>query len=142
MNRFVEVERVIPFPVEQVFSVWLNAESFAEWFLPDPEVRLGRVELEPRVGGSFLIEMVVGEVILPHTGTYISIVPDRAISFSWRSARTADRDSLVDVTFEPRGDGTLLRLRHSSLPDEASRDDHAAGWTNIVAGLDTYLSQE
>jgi uncharacterized protein YndB with AHSA1/START domain len=140
MTHTAEVERMIPFPVEQVYALWLDAGSFAEWFLPDPNVKLGRVELDPRVGGSFLIEMHVGPNLLPHTGTYRTIVPNQALAFTWSSAATEGRETLVEVTFETRAAGTLLKLRHTELPDMNSRDAHHAGWASIVAGTEQFLS--
>src|SRR5689334_12792061 len=113
MNKVVKIERQIPFPIERVFAAWLKPEKFAEWFLPDPEVKLGKVELDPKVGGKFLIEMIVGPKTLPHTGEYRAIVPNKTIAFTWHSGMTGEGETLVEVTFEPKNGQTLLTLRHS-----------------------------
>jgi uncharacterized protein YndB with AHSA1/START domain len=142
VNTSVIVERVVAHPVERVFAVWLDGATFAEWFLPDPNVRLGRVQLDPREGGAFLIEMIVGGETLAHTGVYRRIVPNREIAFTWRSAMIGDGESLVEVTFEAKDDATLLRLRHTGLTFDEMRSAHRSGWTHILGGLDPFLSDE
>ena len=42
--------------------------------------------------------------------------------------------STVEVDFTPDGDGTILRLRHSGLVDEAVAG-HAEGWDQFLAAL-------
>ena len=140
MTPVVEIERQMPYPVDKVFAAWIEPEKFASWFLPDPNVRLGRVEADAREGGSFLIEMIVGPDTLPHTGTYRRVVANREIAFTWHSPATEGRETLVEVTFEAVGSGTRLTLRHSGLDDAVSRERHTMGWTNIVATLDSTLA--
>jgi uncharacterized protein YndB with AHSA1/START domain len=142
MDKVVALERVVPFPIEKVFALWLRPETFAEWFLPDPNVRLGKVSVDPKVGGQFLIEMLVGVDTLPHTGTYKKIVTNQAIEFSWHSAMTGGEDTLVKVSFEVHGEGTLMRLVHEGLAEAGSREAHARGWTHIMSGVETFLSKD
>jgi len=137
----VALERIIRHPVERVFAAWLDGATFAEWFLPDPAARIGRVELDARVGGDFLVEMIVDGRVLPHTGTYRAIEANRSLAFTWKSAETGDAENLVRVSFEARKGSTLLRLRHEGLPGGTSRERHAAGWANIVASLEPFLSR-
>jgi uncharacterized protein YndB with AHSA1/START domain len=49
-------------------------------------------------------------------------------------------ESTVEVTFEPDGDHTQLRLVHRQLP-EASRADHAEGWEQLFARLAEVASE-
>jgi uncharacterized protein YndB with AHSA1/START domain len=142
MEKPVALERVVPYPIEKVFALWLRPETFAEWFLPDPNVRLGKVSVDPRVGGQFLIEMIVGAQTLPHTGTYQKIVPNQAIEFTWHSGMTGDRDTLVKVSFEAQGKGTLMRLLHEGLATDESRKAHGQGWAQIMAAVEPFLSRE
>lgn len=139
MNKVLELERLVPFPVEKVFKIWTVPEKFSKWFLPGPDVSLGKVEADFREGGGFLIEMNVGGQILPHKGVYRRIVENKEIAFSWNSHMAVEADSLVEVTFEPRGDKTLLKLRHTGLSTEESRMAHAGGWGSILEGLEKYI---
>ena len=51
-------------------------------------------------------------------------------------ASTAFRpgSSRVEVSFDPDGDGTLVRLRHLDLPEEA-REIHGQGWDLYLGRL-------
>lgn len=142
MTPAVEIERRMPYPVEQVFAAWVTPEKFARWFLPDPNVRLGRVEVDAREGGDFLIEMIVGSDTLAHTGMYRRVVRDQEIAFTWISGETGGKESLVEVRFESRHEHTLVKLRHTGLVSAESRERHAAGWTNILSTLDSFISAE
>jgi hypothetical protein len=53
-----------------------------------------------------------------------------------------DGESLVEVTFEARAGSTLLRLRHTGLTSDEMRTPHRSGWTQILSGLDPFLSEE
>ena len=138
--KVVELERLIPHPVERVFEAWLDPDTFAEWFLPDPAVRLGQVTADARVGGSFLIEMIVDGQVLVHTGVYRRIEHNRSLVFTWKSAMTGDTENVVEVWFDAREASTLLRLRHENLPNDESCERHAAGWAGIVHHLEQYLT--
>jgi uncharacterized protein YndB with AHSA1/START domain len=141
MENVVDLERKLEFPVEKVFALWLDPTRFPQWFLPDPHERLGQVHLDPKVGGHFSIEMILGPQILPHTGTYRKIVPNKAISFTWHSHMTGDQGSLVELSFESQGkQKSLLHLRHHDLDTPERREAHAKGWAQILGAIDTYLS--
>lgn len=142
MTPVVEIERRLPYPVTQVFAAWVTPEKFAHWFLPDPNVRLGRVEVDAREGGAFLIEMIVDPDTLAHTGRYRRIVRDQEIAFTWHSPATDGKESLVEVRFESGPAHTIVKLRHSGLVEAGSRAAHSAGWTNILATLDAFISTE
>jgi uncharacterized protein YndB with AHSA1/START domain len=52
--------------------------------------------------------------------------------YSWRwelDAGGLGPASTVSVEFRPEGERTTVVLEHSGLPDSASRDRHAQGWT-------------
>jgi hypothetical protein len=38
---------------------------------------------------------------------------------------------MVTVTFQKKGEGTLMSLVHSSLPNEAMAKGHEKGWNSI-----------
>ena len=44
--------------------------------------------------------------------------------------------STLEVELEPQGDGTLLRLTHSGLPDAEETAKHAHGWDHYLARLE------
>jgi uncharacterized protein YndB with AHSA1/START domain len=87
--------------------------------------------------------MILGPQILPHTGTYRKIEPNKAISFTWCSHMTGSQGSLVELSFEAQGkQKSLMRLRHHDLDTPERRELHAKGWTQILGAIDTYLSAQ
>lgn len=134
------VRRVLAAPRERVFAAWLDPESLAQWMRPD-SVATTVVEVDPRVGGRFRIAMqrVDGEV--EHRGEYLAIDPPRRLEFTWISAYTDTRTTVVTVELHEREGGTELVLTHRRLP--ASRvDAHRQGWTDIVRNLGAYFGTD
>lgn len=134
------VRRVLPAPRERVFAAWLDAESLAQWMRPDT-VAATVVEVDPRVGGRFRIAMQRGDGEVEHRGEYLAIDPPRRLEFTWISAYTDTRPTVVTVELHEREGGTELVLTHRRLP--ASRvDAHRQGWTDIVRNLGAYLEAD
>jgi uncharacterized protein YndB with AHSA1/START domain len=144
-NVTVTVERVIPAPPAAVFKAWLDPQALARFMCPAPGMTVGRVTVDPRVGGDFLIVMKAGDQEMPHHGTYQVIDPPHRLVFSWHSAHAGQvGDSQVTLTFTAAAAGaaagvqqTHLLLEHRGLPGEAARASHRLGWTNILASLVT-----
>ena len=136
----VTVQREIAAPAEELFDAWLDARSLSRWMKP-----LGtsesRVETDPRVGGTFRIDMVKDDSSMLHTGTYREIDRPHRLVFTWSSPATQQRDSIVTVTFKPASDvSTLVEIHQIGLPDEAAQTGHVAGWTDILLKLGTERS--
>ena len=108
-------------------------------YLTDPDlyVRWGgrKAELDPRPGGIYRVELNPGFV---SRGEYVEVSPERvAYTFGWET----DGDhpippgsTLVEIDLVPDGDATLVRIRHSGLPEDAV-DDHRDGWSRYFARL-------
>lgn len=94
-----------------------------------------RAEIDPRPGGLFRLD-VDGEHIA--SGRLQEVDPPRRIVLTWGWEGSADvppGSTTVEITLQPDGQGTLLRLRHSDLPSQVERDTHAAGWTGYLSRL-------
>ena len=127
------VRRVLPVPRERVFAAWLDPALMARWMCPG-DTRSATVELDPRVGGAFRIVMHHGRGDADHRGEYLIIEPPARLPFTWISAATEFRPTVVTVELFERGTGTELVLTHRDLP-AAKLDAHRQGWTDIVAKL-------
>jgi uncharacterized protein YndB with AHSA1/START domain len=108
-------------------------------FLTDPDrmrAWMGEpVEVDPRPGGVYRVSVIDGNVAI---GEYVEVVADERVVWTWGwegSATIPPGSSVVEVTLTPDGDGTLLRLRHSGLPDEEAVNDHGRGWAHYTARL-------
>lgn len=63
------------------------------------------------------------------TGTTIALEPFHRIVQTWRTSEftDGDADSQIDVTFEAVDEGTLIRVRHTNVPD-GQRGYENGGW--------------
>lgn len=136
----VALARRFAAPVETVFDAWLDPAKLRHFLCPGSSV-LGRVEVDPRVGGDFLIEMVDDGRAVPHRGCYEAIERPRRLVFTWNSPFT-EGDSLVSLDFAPRGDGTLLTLRQERLPDARRAGMHTWGWSSALTKLSDSLAPQ
>ena len=134
----VIVRRVLPATPEVAYDQWLDAEALAEIITPAP-ARSGVVELDPREGGAFRIDMVDADGVVRISGRYLELRrPDR-LRFTWESSLGGGFESIVTVTFEPHGAGeSLMTIEHRQLPP-AWRDDHERGWATIADQLEATL---
>jgi len=90
-------------------------------------------------GGVFRVEVSSGNVAC---GVYTEVVPYRRVAFTWgwesseaSLAALSPGSSLVEIDLEPRSNGTILRLRHSGLPDSLKRI-HGERWSHYLMQLE------
>jgi uncharacterized protein YndB with AHSA1/START domain len=133
------VRRVLAIPRERVFAAWLDPVLMARWMCPG-DTRSATVELDPRVGGKFRIVMHHPRGDGDHRGEYLAIEPPARLSFTWISANTEFRPTVVTVELFEHGAGTELVLTHRDLPS-AKQDAHRKGWSDIVVKLETEMRQ-
>jgi uncharacterized protein YndB with AHSA1/START domain len=134
------VERHIAAVPETVFDAWLDAETVGKWLFATPDGIMETVEIDPRVGGKFLIvERREGEPA-EHFGEYLEIDRPRRLVFTFAAMRDAGYTK-VEVTIAPDGDGSLVTLVHEMDPEWADYEARTRqGWTNILEGLARTLS--
>ena len=131
----VTVRREIAAPAEELFDAWLDPASLGSWLRPSG-IRETRAETDPRVGGAFRIVMFDGESCIEHTGTYREIDRPHRLVFTWSSAGTGFRDSVVTVTFQASTTrSTIVEIHQIGLTDEEARTSHHAGWTDALREL-------
>jgi len=127
----IEREIFIDAPPQAVFRYLVEPQLMARW--------IGLChELEPKVGGRFVVEVSRGNVA---RGLYTEVAPPRRVAFTWgwesqdgSLALLPAGTSLVEVELEPREGGTLLRLRHSRLPADFVQR-HGERWSFYLAQL-------
>jgi uncharacterized protein YndB with AHSA1/START domain len=126
----IELERRIAAPPEVVFTYFTDPVRYRMWQGVD-------AELDPRPGGLFRVRMT-GRSRQVATGEYVEVDPPKRVVFTWgwepdeslldEQTEVPPGTSTVEVTLEPDGDTTILRLRHSGLPTEATCRFHDWGW--------------
>jgi uncharacterized protein YndB with AHSA1/START domain len=128
--------------VEREVRIAARPETVFEFFT-DPEKMVlwkGReADLDPQPGGIYRVEM--GDQIVAR-GEYVEIdAPSRVVfTWGWEGQESPGPQSVppgssrVEVTLEPDGEGTLVRLRHLDLPEE-TRQIHGEGWDLYLGRL-------
>jgi uncharacterized protein YndB with AHSA1/START domain len=132
-RKVVEREIFIDAPPETVFGFFVDPGLMAQWIGSSHT-------LDAKPGGLFRIDFDNGYVA---RGAFTEVTPHRRVAFTWgwESAKGTDASlkpggSLVEVELEEHNGGTLLRLRHSRLPDDqaACFGDHWSRYLGILAG--------
>ena len=132
------VRRRLPAPRERVFAAWLDPVSLAQFMCPGV-VASASAEVDPRVGGAFRIVMKKPQGDVEHRGEYLVIEPPSRLSFTWISAATENRPSVVTIELSEVDAVTELTLTHRRLPP-VRVDAHREGWTDILEKLDGALA--
>jgi uncharacterized protein YndB with AHSA1/START domain len=118
----IKLERTIPASPSEVFDAWLDPKIPGTPFHEND-----KLIVNPEVDG--LWYWLFKEQ--PHYGRFMEIDrPDR-IKHSWMSRKTLGEESTVTVTFQKKGEGTLMTLLHSGLPNDDMAKAHENGWNSI-----------
>jgi uncharacterized protein YndB with AHSA1/START domain len=123
-------------PVNLEIMIEASPETVFEFFVDPRQMRtwIGEhVVLEPRVGGSFAVDIGENHV----RGSYVDLQPPERVVFTWGwegSDVVPPGSSTVTFVFEAREGGTLVRLIHSGLPTEEDHR-HSQGWNHYLGRL-------
>lgn len=115
---------------ETIFRFLTDATELLKW--------IGlNATLVPKPGGIFRLSPNGRDVI---RGEFLEVVPYSKVVFTWGyedpgEDRPPAGSTTVEITLEPREDGTLVRLRHAGLMGK-TRDRHATGWPHYLARLE------
>lgn len=129
--------------VEREVRIEAQPETVFAFFVDPKKMRLwmGRsAELDARPGGLYRVEV---NDQAKARGEYVEVDSPRRVvfTFGWEGQEHGEGPhavppgaSRVEVSLQPDGDGTLVRLRHLELP-EGSRPIHGEGWDLYLARL-------
>ncbi len=119
----VKTERLIPAPVAEVFDAWLDPRvPGTPWQMHD------KLIFDPRLDA--LWYWLIGGTA--HYGRFTALERPRRVEQTWVSPYTLGHESILTVTFEKQGEGTLMKLTHSNLPDDEGGRGHEEGWKSFL----------
>jgi uncharacterized protein YndB with AHSA1/START domain len=82
-TMIVQVSRRFSASAERVFDAWLDVERARRWLFATASGEIVRAELDPRVGGRFvLVDRREGEDV-EHVGEYVEIERPRRLVFTF-----------------------------------------------------------
>lgn len=145
----VQFERLLPGPIERVWSYLLDSEKRRQW--------LASGEIEPFVGGKVVHVWHNNELTkndAPPPERYAdagkehrmeSVVteydPLHVLAYSWNSGCTSGDASEVRYELTPQGDKVLLKLTHSRLADAKAMLSVSGGWHTHLDVLAARLAE-
>jgi len=128
-----------------VFEAWTKPELLKRWWVPKSfGISFVSCEADVRTGGTyrFVFSHAASEQTMAFFGRYIEVTPHSRIV--WTNEESSD-GALSTVTFEEKGDKTLLAL-HELYPSKQALDDAIASGSTGTSGageqfdlLDTIL---
>ena len=129
------VRRRYEFFPERVFDAWLSPVSLGRWLFATPTGVMQRVEVDPRVGGEFLVVEKRGDQLAEHFGRYLELDRPRRIVFELQTDKSMP-PTVVTVAISSTETGCELTLSHQISPEWAAYTEKArGGWTRILEGL-------
>ena len=126
----VQREIQIAAPPAAVFAFLTDPEKIVRWVSAEATT-------ETHPGGLYLLKGV-HEPNRVARGAFREVVPVHrlAYSFGWDgSEQVPPGSSLVEIDLADQDGGTLLRLTHSGLPNEAQCTAHGKGWAHYLGRL-------
>ncbi|HEY4214170.1 MAG TPA: SRPBCC domain-containing protein [Steroidobacteraceae bacterium] len=138
-TQVVKVSRRLSASAERVFDAWLNPKTAGKWLFSTPTGTVVRTEIDPKVGGKFVIvdRRDAGDV--EHVGQYLEIDRPRRIVFSFSVPMYSAISTTVSIDIVAlSGSSCELTLTHEGVLEEyAGRTTD--GWTKILEGLQRQL---
>ena len=124
----VQRETHIAAPRASVFAFLTDPDKIVQWMGTE-----ATTEMHP--GGLYLLKGVGRGAA---RGAFREVVPVHrlAYSFGWEAnEEVPPGSSLIEIDLIEKDGGTLLRMTHSGLPNEATRASHDKGWAHYLGRL-------
>lgn len=124
-------------PAERVFDAWLDVRLARRFLFSTDTGEMARCEIEPRVGGRFVLTDRRPDGEVEHTGEYLVIDRPRRLVFTFGIPAASPTFDIVTVEITPEGDGGCsLQLTATMDPEWKDYVDRArVGWARILSGL-------
>ncbi len=132
-GKRIEDETTIQATPEEIFEAWTTPEGLERWFVDESRGSLEQGELVwgwPSYGFEHTLR------VLEH---------ERGRRLVLETVWGEGTPTVIEVTLEPSGEGTRVRLVHSGFLDDGSWDGEyegaSSGWTNALATLKLQLER-
>jgi uncharacterized protein YndB with AHSA1/START domain len=136
----VQVTRRFSASPERVFDAWLDDEKAGQFLFATPNGQMTRVEIDARVGGSYLIVDRREGVEVAHMGEYLELDRPRRLVFTLSVPKYSPDAARVIIEIVPLETGCALTLSQDNADPNFVKNNEA-GWTAILDGLAATLGQ-
>ena len=115
MSVSFEVSELIPATPDDIYEAWLSSERHSK-------MTGGAAKVSNSLGGEF----VAWDGYIQ--GKNLELISATRIVQTWRTTEFEDSDeeSLLEIVLASEGEGTLVTIRHSNLPDHGMQ--YKQGW--------------
>jgi uncharacterized protein YndB with AHSA1/START domain len=142
--RELVVTRIFRAPARLVFEAWTKPELLKRWWAPKSfGISFISCDADVRTGGSyrFVFGHPASEQPMEFFGRYIEVTPHTRLV--WTNDEGGEGGAVTTVTFEQRGDETLV-VMHDLYPSKAALDAAIAsgstgGFSETFEQLDALL---
>jgi uncharacterized protein YndB with AHSA1/START domain len=138
----LELERDLAAPRSRVFEAFTTRGQLAQWWGPTG-FTVPTLEFDPREGARYRIEMQPPEgEPFGLTGAFHAVEPPTrlAFTFAWEEPDPDDVETLVELAFVERGEGSAVALVQRPFATPARLELHRAGWTESLDRLERFLA--
>ncbi len=143
-DPILELKRVLPAAPVVVFGAFTDSSELAKWFGPEG-FTIPSAEFDPRVGGTYRIEMQPPEGDCFYlTGEFREVDPPARLAFTfiWEDPDPDDVETLVGLSLRDLGGSTELAFTQGRFKTEARRALHRDGWTDSFDKLEHLVSSQ
>jgi len=133
-EREIVVTRTFNGPAHIVFDAWTKPELLQRWWVPKScGVSFLSCETDARTGGNyrFVFSHASSEQPMSFFGRYIEVTPHSRLV--WTNDEGDEGGAVTTVTFEEKGDETLVTM-HDLHPSKKALDDAIASGSTSGAG--------
>jgi uncharacterized protein YndB with AHSA1/START domain len=143
-DLILEMKRILPAAPSVVFGAFSEPNELAKWWGPKG-FSTPSMEFDPRVGGTYHIEMQPPDGDSFHlTGEFREVDPPArlAYTFRWEDPDPDDVETLVELSFRDLGSSTEVALAQRPFKTDARRALHRDGWTDSFDKLAQLMSSQ
>ncbi|GAP34084.1 SRPBCC domain-containing protein [Piscinibacter sakaiensis] len=138
----VKVRHRFAQPAERVFDAWLDVRLARRFLFSTDTGEMVRCDIDPRVGGRFVMTDRRPEGDVEHTGEFLVIDRPSRLVFTFGIPAASPSVDIVTIEITPdSGGGCTLELRSEMKPEWKDYVDRAhEGWRLILANLGQALA--
>jgi uncharacterized protein YndB with AHSA1/START domain len=129
-ERELVVTRIFNGPARLVFEAWAKPDLFARWWAPKSAcVTIISYEADIRTGGTYRLMLghPSSDQPMAFFGRYIDVTPHSRLT--WTNDEAGEGGAVTTVTFEEKGDTTLVAVHELYASKEALEEAIASGST-------------
>jgi uncharacterized protein YndB with AHSA1/START domain len=136
------MSRTLPVPRPPVWLAMTDPGQLARWWGPKGFM-VPEVDFDPQTGQSYRIAMQPPEGDRFHlTGEFQDVEPPSRLTYTfvWDPPDVDDRETLVVLSLEDRGERTEINFSQGEFATQARLELHKDGWADSFEKLEELLS--